>query len=125
MARTVARHYFLAALAQAHKVVGSLASIGQPANLVARVGGGVKEFFYAPARGVVESPRAFAQGVVGGTLGLGGAVIGGLGAPGTAWKYKKNSRRRRFEANEPYVSSTRVEGRPRACLVREGAELSG
>ena len=39
LARTIARHYVMAALTQLHRVVGSLASLGQPANLVSTIGG--------------------------------------------------------------------------------------
>ena len=80
LARKIGRHYATTLVFQLHKVVGSLASLGQPANLVGTIGNGVKEFFYAPARGVVQSPKAFAQGVYSGTTGLAASVVGGVGS---------------------------------------------
>lgn len=74
----IVKHYVLQALSQLHRIVGSLASIGSPVNLVDTIGSGAKEFFYAPARGVVESPSAFATGVYKGTTGLVGGVVSGV-----------------------------------------------
>ncbi|KAJ8600557.1 hypothetical protein CTAYLR_007921 [Chrysophaeum taylorii] len=74
----ILRHYVLQILSQLHRIVGSLASIGSPVNLVDSIGGGVKQFFYAPAMGIVQSPEAFATGVFKGTTGLVGNVVGGV-----------------------------------------------
>jgi hypothetical protein len=78
LAKTIRRHYILSLVQQLHRVVGSLASIGQPLNLVSTIGGGVKQFFYEPSKGIVESPTAFAKGVHRGTSSLASSVVGGF-----------------------------------------------
>ena len=78
LAKTIRRHYVVSLLQQLHRVVGSLASIGQPLNLVSTIGGGVKEFFYEPSKGIVESPTAFAKGAYKGTSALTTSVVGGF-----------------------------------------------
>ena len=78
LAKTIRRHYVLSLLQQLHRVVGSLASIGQPLNLVSTIGGGAKQFFYEPSKGIVESPTAFAKGVHRGTSALASSVVGGF-----------------------------------------------
>ncbi|KAJ1462144.1 hypothetical protein M885DRAFT_506262 [Pelagophyceae sp. CCMP2097] len=74
----VVRHYAYSVVSQLHRIVGSLASFGAPANLVATIGGGVKEFFYAPAEGLLVSPKDFAKGLYKGTTGLVSSTVGGL-----------------------------------------------
>ena len=40
-------------------IVGSLDLIGNPATFFSDVGGGVKDFYYEPRKGLVKSPSAF------------------------------------------------------------------
>jgi len=58
-------------------VFGQLDILGKPAGLVNNIGGGLLEFFYEPAAGIMESPAAFARGLAKGTTGLITGVIGG------------------------------------------------
>ena len=78
IARVVVAHYERAALGQLLNLAGSLASLGNPANLIGGIATGVQEFFYAPAAGAVESPEAFVRGVAEGTGSLVGGVVGGV-----------------------------------------------
>ena len=42
-------------IAQAYKVVGSFEVLGNPIDAVSRLGEGVKDFFYAPAEGLMQA----------------------------------------------------------------------
>jgi hypothetical protein len=42
---------------QIFAIAGSLTTFGSPANLVMNVGTGVKDFFYEPINGLVQSPK--------------------------------------------------------------------
>jgi len=67
--------------AQAMNILGSylgnLQLIGKPVGLVKNIGGGLHEFFYEPAAGLMESPAKFASGLAKGTTGLLQGVVGG------------------------------------------------
>jgi len=123
----IVRHYIFQALMQIHRIIGSFASIGSPVNLVDSIGGGVQQFFYAPAKGVVESPQAFATGLYKGTAGLAGGVVGGVTSSiagiGSAvgsnismlsgdQKYiaEREARRRKFSAGGAGATAGFVEG---------------
>jgi len=74
-------HYTWQVLQSVYKQVLSLEVLGNPASIVNDMTGGVREFFYQPARGLVKSPAAFAKGVVSGTRGLAAGALktsGGL-----------------------------------------------
>jgi len=66
----ITKHYTLAGLKQAYKIVGSADFLGNPVSLVSNLGTGVKDFFYEPAMGIVESPAAFGKGIAKGTKSL-------------------------------------------------------
>jgi len=55
---------------QLTKIVGALDLVGNPISLMASVGTGVKDFFYEPSQGLIQSPMAFGRGVAKGTLSL-------------------------------------------------------
>lgn len=52
-------HYTKQVLQSVYKIVGSLDLIGNPATFFSDVGGGVKDFYYEPRKGLVKSPSAF------------------------------------------------------------------
>lgn len=52
-------HYTKQFLQSVYKVVGSLDLIGNPASFFSDLGGGVKDFYYEPRKGLVKSPSAF------------------------------------------------------------------
>lgn len=66
----ITKHYTLAGLRQAYKIVGSADFLGNPVSFVSNLGTGVKDFFYEPAMGIVESPAAFGRGLAKGTSSL-------------------------------------------------------
>jgi vacuolar protein sorting-associated protein 13A/C len=55
---------------QLTKIVGALDLVGNPISLMASLGTGVKDFFYEPSQGLIQSPMAFGRGVAKGTLSL-------------------------------------------------------
>ncbi|KAJ8599340.1 hypothetical protein CTAYLR_005342 [Chrysophaeum taylorii] len=127
LSRRIWRHYGYQILSQWHRIVGSLASIGSPINLVEDIGSGVREFFYAPSRGIVKSPQAFTTGLYTGTASLGAGVVGGLsssiaGVGGvlshnvsmltgdSEFIASREARRRRFAADGGGASAGIVEG---------------
>jgi hypothetical protein len=59
------------------RVFGSLEFIGRPAGLYRNLGEGVKEFFYEPYEGLMQSPEAFVAGLGKGTGGLMRGVVSG------------------------------------------------
>lgn len=46
-----------------YKIVGSSEVLGNPLGLINRLGSGVRDFFYEPAQGLVQSPQDFGVGV--------------------------------------------------------------
>mmetsp|Transcript_8328 Transcript_8328/g.12416 ORF Transcript_8328/g.12416 Transcript_8328/m.12416 type:complete len:461 (+) Transcript_8328:401-1783(+) len=62
---------------QIAQIAGSLTVLGSPAGLMRNIGGGVQDFFYEPAAGLVQSPLDFIKGVSTGTTSLVSGVIGG------------------------------------------------
>lgn len=63
-------HYRVQALQQIYKLFGSLDIIGNPIQLINELGGGVLNFFYEPAQGLVKSPEAFGRGLARGSVNL-------------------------------------------------------
>eukprot|EP00742_Colponemidia_sp_Colp-10_P011678 GILJ01013009.1.p1 GENE.GILJ01013009.1~~GILJ01013009.1.p1 ORF type:complete len:1942 (-),score=279.50 GILJ01013009.1:31-5289(-) len=66
----VVRHYAMQIMAQAYRLMGSADLLGNPINLVAHLGTGMKDFFYEPALGLITSPTHFGFGVFKGTSSL-------------------------------------------------------
>ena len=54
---TLQGHYLSAALSQMYKIVGSLDLVGNPVGLVSSLGVGMKDFFYEPAKALVNNPN--------------------------------------------------------------------
>jgi len=63
----ITAHYKKATLKQIYKIIGSADFLGSPVNLVSNLGTGVHDFFYEPAKGIVNSPAQFGLGVAKGT----------------------------------------------------------
>lgn len=51
-------------------ILGSFEFMGNPVSLVGSLGSGVKDFFYEPMAGIVESPQAFGKGLKKGSTSL-------------------------------------------------------
>jgi hypothetical protein len=64
------QHYKQNLIAQAPQIVGSVGALGNPTVLLSSIGSGVKDFFYEPALGIVQSPAAFGKGLAKGSLSL-------------------------------------------------------
>lgn len=47
---------------QVLNLVGSMRSVGSPADLISNIGGGARALIYAPAQGLVQGPNEFFQG---------------------------------------------------------------
>ncbi|ETO36264.1 vacuolar protein sorting-associated protein 13 family protein [Reticulomyxa filosa] len=71
-------HYRQQGLRECFKLVGSLNLLGNPVELIGNIGAGVKDFFYEPAQGLVDSPLAFTRGVGKGTSSLLSKTISGV-----------------------------------------------
>jgi hypothetical protein len=65
--RRVQRHFSSQALSQLYRVIGSSELLGNPIGLVTNLGSGLRDLFYEPALGLVQSPEAFGAGVAKGT----------------------------------------------------------
>ena len=74
----VAKHYTRAVVGQLGLVAGSLTALGNPVDLAANVGGGVRDLFYEPAAGAVLGPREFVKGVGRGGRGFVAGVVHGV-----------------------------------------------
>eukprot|EP00455_Lapot_gusevi_P052294 TRINITY_DN7943_c0_g1_i2.p1 TRINITY_DN7943_c0_g1~~TRINITY_DN7943_c0_g1_i2.p1 ORF type:complete len:444 (-),score=53.09 TRINITY_DN7943_c0_g1_i2:84-1415(-) len=66
----IVRHLERQGLLEAYKVFGSIQILGSPVELVSSLGSGVKDFFYEPAQGLIESPEAFGKGIAKGAKSL-------------------------------------------------------
>jgi hypothetical protein len=55
---------------QVYKILGSADFLGNPVGLLGNLGTGVKDFFFEPAQGLVESPEAFGKGLAKGSVSL-------------------------------------------------------
>jgi hypothetical protein len=59
----ITKHYIAQAVLEVYKVVGSIDILGNPVGLFSNLGTGVMDFFYEPANGLVQSPKAFGKGL--------------------------------------------------------------
>jgi len=84
MNEMVGTHYYEQGLRQIFKLIGSLEFLGNPVGLVDHLTGGVKDFFYEPAKGIVKSPEAFGEGLAKGSVSL---IKGAFGVFGAAGKF--------------------------------------
>jgi hypothetical protein len=63
-------HFIAQGVKQAYKLLGSIDILGNPIDAISYLGTGVKDFFYAPAEGLMQSPAAFGRGLVRGSESL-------------------------------------------------------
>ncbi|KAL8141634.1 hypothetical protein V2J09_014666 [Rumex salicifolius] len=66
----VSKHYTKQFLHEMFKVFGSAGVIGNPMGFARRVGHGIKDFLFVPAKGVLESPTGLITGMAHGTTSL-------------------------------------------------------
>lgn len=76
--RIIAAHYSSQLTKQIFGILGSLAILGAPADFLANVGTGVRDFFYEPINGLVHGPAQFIEGLEAGTQSLARGVFVGV-----------------------------------------------
>lgn len=75
--RIIGAHYSSQLTKQIFGILGSLAILGAPADFLANVGTGVRDFFYEPINGIIHGPQQFIEGLEAGTQSLArGLVVG-------------------------------------------------
>ena len=75
--RIIVAHYSSQLTKQIFGILGSLAILGAPADFLANVGTGVRDFFYEPINGIIHGPQQFIEGLEAGTQSLArGLVVG-------------------------------------------------
>uniref|UniRef100_K3W5D9 PDZ domain-containing protein n=1 Tax=Globisporangium ultimum (strain ATCC 200006 / CBS 805.95 / DAOM BR144) TaxID=431595 RepID=K3W5D9_GLOUD len=70
MLSTIQQHYAFQGVLQIYALVGAADILGNPIGLVTNLGTGVKDFFYEPVAGMVQSPQEFVLGLSRGTASL-------------------------------------------------------
>lgn len=76
-AMLLAKNYIRQGIVQIYKVFGSIDILGNPLELVGKLGTGVYEFVTEPAKGLLGGPKSFAQGLGKGVKSLVSGVVGG------------------------------------------------
>jgi len=66
----IVQHYIRQGFQAVFKLLGCTEVLGNPVGLFSNISTGVMDFFYEPAKGMVESPQAFAKGLAKGTSSL-------------------------------------------------------
>lgn len=66
----IQQHYIRQGILEVYKILGSADFLGNPVGLFDNLTSGVKDFFYEPYKGFVESPAAFGTGLAKGTASL-------------------------------------------------------
>jgi len=59
----IIQHYIRQGFQAVFKLLGSTEVLGNPVGLFSNISSGMMDFFYEPAKGIVESPQAFAKGL--------------------------------------------------------------
>ncbi|OMJ79705.1 hypothetical protein SteCoe_20226 [Stentor coeruleus] len=76
-AMLLAKNYIRQGIVQIYKVFGSIDILGNPLELVGKLGTGVYEFVTEPAKGLLGGPKSFAKGLGKGVKSLVSGVVGG------------------------------------------------
>jgi len=76
--RIIGMHYFSQLTTHFFSIIGSLAIFNGPADFLANVGTGVRDFFYEPINGLVHGPTQFIEGLETGSLSLVRGVFVGV-----------------------------------------------
>lgn len=73
----IIRNYSKQSLYQFYRVLGATEILGNPIGLLDKLGTGVYEFFSEPAKGLLQGPKPFIEGLSKGTKSLFGNLISG------------------------------------------------
>ena len=71
------KQYTTETILQIYKILGSTDLIGNPINLIEKIGNGFSEFVYEPTKGLMQGPTQFGRGLARGFGGLLNGVVGG------------------------------------------------
>ena len=71
------KNYKTEAFLQILKLLGNTDLIGNPINLIHKIGNGFSEFVYEPTKGLMQGPSQFKEGLAKGVGGLLNGVVGG------------------------------------------------
>jgi len=66
----ILQHYIRQGFQAVFKLLGCTEVLGNPVGLFSNISTGVMDFFYEPAKGIIQSPQAFAKGLAKGTSSL-------------------------------------------------------
>ena len=78
LVRIISAHYSSQLTRQIFAILGSLAILNGPADFLANVGTGVRDFFYEPINGIIHGPAQFIEGLETGTQSLARGVFVGV-----------------------------------------------
>jgi hypothetical protein len=76
--RIIRAHYLSQLTKHFFSTIGSLAILNGPADFLANVGTGVRDFFYEPINGLVHGPDKFIEGLENGSLSLARGIFVGV-----------------------------------------------
>ncbi len=76
--RIIRIHYLSQLTKHFFSIIGSLAILNGPADFLANVGTGVRDFFYEPINGLVHGPDKFIEGLENGSLSLARGIFVGV-----------------------------------------------
>ena len=76
--RIIGTHYSSQFTQHFFSIIGSLAILNGPADFLANVGTGVRDFFYEPINGLVHGPDKFVEGLENGSLSLARGIFVGV-----------------------------------------------
>lgn len=77
LAMALAKSYLKQGLLQFYKLIGCIDLLGNPLNLISKVGTGVYEFFAEPAKGLIGGPKSFTKGLGKGVNSLVSGIVTG------------------------------------------------
>ena len=75
--KTIMKSYINESIFQIYKILGSSDLIGNPVNLIEKIGTGFFEFVNEPRKGLLKGPSQFGKGLARGFAGLLNGIIGG------------------------------------------------
>ena len=76
--RIITAHFSSQMTKHLFSIIGSLAILNGPADFLANVGTGVRDFFYEPINGLVHGPERFIEGLENGSISLARGVFLGV-----------------------------------------------
>lgn len=119
----ISKHYYLQALREIYKIVGSFDIIGNPVSLVSNLGTGVYDFFYEPVQGLVRSPQDFARGIAKGTTSLVKNSVNGIFTTASKISGSLGKGLATLSMDSEFVKQREITARRKPKFVGEGIAL--